>query len=154
MEITLLAVGRLRPAYRAACDDYARRIGRYARFSEVEVREASRAPTIASQREEEAERLRARVPGGATLVCLARAGTAWTSEELARRIARWREEARPLAFVIGGSSGLAGSLLDSAGARWSLGPATLPHELARVVVAEQVYRGFTILRGEPYHKGR
>ena len=50
MEITLLAVGRLRPAYRAACDDYVRRIGRYARFAEVEVREASRAPTIAAQR--------------------------------------------------------------------------------------------------------
>jgi 23S rRNA (pseudouridine1915-N3)-methyltransferase len=154
MEITLLAVGRLRPAYRAACDDYVRRIGRYARFAEVEVREASRAPTIAAQREEEAERLRARAPSGATLVCLARTGMAWTSEEVARRIGRWREEARPVAFVIGGSSGLAESLLDSAAARWSLGPPTLPHELARVVVVEQVYRAFTILRGEPYHKGR
>ena len=154
MEITLLAVGRLWPAYRAACDDYERRIGRHVRFAEVEVREASRAPSVAAQRDEEAERLRARLPAGATLVCLARDGTGWTSEELARRLGRWREEARPLAFAIGGSSGLADSLLQSAAARWSLGPATLPHELARVVVVEQIYRGFTILRGEPYHKGR
>lgn len=154
MEITLLAVGRLRPAFRAACDDYARRIGRHVRFAEVEVREASRAPTIAKQREEEAERLRARLPSGATLVCLAREGSAWSSDELARRLGRWREAARPLAFVIGGSSGLADALLRSAAERWSLGPGTLPHELARVVVVEQLYRGFTILRGEPYHKGR
>jgi 23S rRNA (pseudouridine1915-N3)-methyltransferase len=154
MEITLLAVGRLRPAYRAACDDYVRRIGRHVRFAEIEVREASRAPTVAAQREEEAQRLRARLPAGATVICLARDGSGWTSEELARRLGGWREDARPLAFVIGGSSGLADTLLESASARWSLGPATLPHELARVVVAEQIYRGFTILRGEPYHKGR
>ena len=73
---------------------------------------------------------------------------------MARRLGRWREAARPLALVIGGSSGLAESLLEEAAARWSLGPPTLPHELARVVVVEQVYRAFTILRGEPYHKGR
>lgn len=154
MQITLLAVGRLRPAFRAACDDYARRIGRHARFAEIEVREASRAPTVAGQREEEADRLRARLPSGALVVCLAREGSGWSSEELARRLGRWRDAARPVAFVIGGSTGLADSLLRAADERWSLGPATLPHELARVVVAEQLYRGFTILRGEPYHKGR
>ena len=120
MEITLLAVGRLRPAYRAACDEYIRRIGRQVRFAEIEVREASRAPTVAAQRDEEADRLRARLPTGATLVCLAREGVGWTSEELARRLGRWREEARPLAFAVGGSNGLADSLLQSASARWSL----------------------------------
>ena len=154
MEITLLAVGRLRPAFRAACDDYIRRLERVVRFTEIEVREASRAPTVAVQREEEAERLSARLPSGAMLVCLAREGSGWSSEELARRLGRWRESARPLAFAIGGSRGLADSMLRSAAERWSLGPATLPHELARVVVVEQLYRGFTILRGEPYHKGR
>lgn len=153
MDITLLAVGKLRPAYRDAADEYARRIARHVRFREIEVREAARAPGPAAQREEEAERLRARLPAGATLVALAREGAGWTSEELARRLGGWREAARPLAFVIGGSHGLADSLIASAAFRWSLGPATLPHELARVVVLEQIYRGFTILRGEPYHKG-
>ena len=62
--------------------------------------------------------------------------------------------ARPLAFIIGGSRGLAPGLTGSAAARWSLGPLTLPHELARVIVVEQLYRAFTIIRGEPYHKGR
>jgi 23S rRNA (pseudouridine1915-N3)-methyltransferase len=154
MDLVILAVGRLRSSYREACDDYLRRLSRYAKVREVEVREASRAPTVEAQREEEAGRLLARAPGGATVVVLAREGAAWSSEELARRMEGWRMAARPLAFLIGGSRGLASGLLASAAIRWSLGPLTLPHELARVIVTEQLYRAFTILRGEPYHKGR
>ncbi|HET8649442.1 MAG TPA: 23S rRNA (pseudouridine(1915)-N(3))-methyltransferase RlmH [Gemmatimonadales bacterium] len=151
MEITLVAVGRLRPSYRAACDDYLRRLRRYGRISEREVKEASRAPTPAVQQSQEAERLRAALPAGASVVALDRLGEAWSSEELARRVTQWQLAARPVALVIGGSTGLAPELLAGA-ARWSLGPLTLPHELARVVVTEQLYRAFTILRGEPYHK--
>jgi 23S rRNA (pseudouridine1915-N3)-methyltransferase len=154
MTLLVLAVGRLRAAYREACDDYLRRLARYARVEEVEVREASRAPTVEAQREVEAERLRARLPGGGTVVALARDGSSWTSEELARRMDGWRVAARPLAVVLGGSQGLSRGFLASATGRWSLGPLTLPHELARVVVVEQLYRAYTILRGEPYHKGR
>ena len=154
MALILLAVGRLRPAYREVCDDYIRRLGRHARVEEIEVREASRTPTIEAQRGEEASRLRVRLPSAATVVALTREGSAWTSEELARRVEGWRVAARPLAFVLGGSHGLSAYFLATASVRWSLGPLTLPHELARVVVAEQLYRAFTILRGEPYHKGR
>jgi 23S rRNA (pseudouridine1915-N3)-methyltransferase len=152
VDLVLLAVGKLRPSFREACDDYLRRLSRYAKAREVEVREASRAPTVVAQRAEEGERLLARRPPGSRLVALARQGTAWSSEELARHVARWQHEARPVALVIGGSHGLPPALLASA-ERWSLGPLTLPHELARVVVVEQLYRAFTILRGEPYHKG-
>ena len=154
MDLLILAVGRLRSSYREACDDYLRRLSRYAKLREVEIREASRSPTVEAQREEEAGRLLARAPAGATVVALAREGAAWTSEELARRIEGWRIASRPLAFVLGGSHGLAPGLLATAAGRWSLGPLTLPHELARDVVAEQLYRAFTIIRGEPYHKGR
>lgn len=152
MKLTLVAVGRLRPALRELVDDYLRRLGRFAEVQELEVREASTAPTPEVQRREEAERLLAKVPAGATLVALDRDGEAWSSEALARRLDGWRLAARPLVFVIGGSHGLDGTLLARCGARWSLGPATLPHELARAVVAEQLYRASTILRGEPYHK--
>jgi 23S rRNA (pseudouridine1915-N3)-methyltransferase len=146
VEALVLAVGRLRPYYREAYDDYIRRLGKYLKVRDVEVREAG-------QREQEAERLHRHLRPGTTVVALARAGEPWSSEQLARRLERWRMDARPLAFVIGGSRGLAPEFLAGAAQRWSLGPLTLPHELARVVVAEQLYRGMTILRGEPYHKG-
>lgn len=153
MEIALLAVGRLRPYYREACDDYLRRLSRYARMAEIEVREA-RAASAAAQQSEEAARLAARRVAGATTICLAREGTPWSSTDLARKLDAWQLSARPLAFIIGGSVGLAPHFIRSAAAIWSLGPLTLPHELARVVVVEQLYRACTILRGEPYHKGR
>jgi 23S rRNA (pseudouridine1915-N3)-methyltransferase len=108
---------------------------------------------VAAQRAEEAERLGARVEKGSNLVALARVGAGWSSADLASQLERWLLAARPLTFVIGGSHGLDSSLIARAVARWSLGPLTLPHELARVVVGEQLYRAFTILRGEPYHKG-
>ncbi|HJR16536.1 MAG TPA: 23S rRNA (pseudouridine(1915)-N(3))-methyltransferase RlmH, partial [Gemmatimonadales bacterium] len=131
---------------------YARRLQRYVTFQEHEIRESSRTPSVATQLAQEAERLGSRV-SGATLVVLAREGTAWTSRGLAQQVESWLLASRPVALVIGGSQGLDPSLLARASARWSLGPLTLPHELARVVVTEQLYRAFTILKGEPYHKG-
>ena len=138
---------------REAADDYLRRLTRYTKAREIEVREASGGPTIPAQREAEAARLAERIPAGSRAVALAREGQGWTSAELARRIDEWRLAARSVTLVLGGSHGLAPALLERADARWSLGPLTLPHELARVVVLEQLYRAFTILRGEPYHKG-
>jgi 23S rRNA (pseudouridine1915-N3)-methyltransferase len=153
VDVSVVAVGKLRPYYREAFDDYAGRLQRYVTFREHEVREASRAPTVAAQRAEEAERLGARMAKGSNVVALARVGAGWTSTDLARQLERWLLAARPLTFVIGGSHGLDSSLIARASARWSLGPLTLPHELARVLVGEQLYRAFTILRGERYHKG-
>ncbi len=153
VQIVILAVGKLRPALRDLCNDYHRRLAPYARVDEREVREASRAPSLAAQQAEEAERLLAKAPANATAVALARGGTLWTSVDLAKQLERWMLGARPLALLIGGSTGLSMDLVQRAAFRWSLGPLTLPHELVRVVVYEQLYRGFTILRGEPYHKG-
>lgn len=151
MRLALLAVGRLRPYYREACDDYLRRLRRWQPVDEREVKE-SRAAPAARQQAEEAERLLAQAPPQARLVALALDGTGWSSEALARELERWRLDARPVALLIGGSTGLAPALVARAEQRWSLGPLTLPHELARVVVCEQLYRAATILRGEPYHK--
>lgn len=117
------------------------------------MREAGRAGRPEVQRRRESQGLLAAVPDGATLVLLDRDGTSWSSEELAERLRHWRDLSRPLALLIGGAEGVDRSLREAATARWSLGPLTLPHELARVVVLEQVYRGFTILHRFPYHKG-
>ena len=151
MEIALLAVGKLRPSIRETCDDYLRRLSRYVRVREVEVREAARAPTLAAQRQREAERLRERVPAGATTVALAREGRPLTSEGLAGQLERWQLAARPLALLLGGSHGLASELLAEVDMRWSLGPLTLPHQLARVVLLEQLFRAHKIVLGERYH---
>jgi 23S rRNA (pseudouridine1915-N3)-methyltransferase len=147
-----VAVGKLRPYFREAADDYLRRLKRYVTLREHEVREASRAPAPATQLAEEAQRLASKIPRGAGVVALTRDGVAWSSRDVAGQLDRWIIAARPLALVIGGSRGLDPSFLAAAHSRWSLGPLTLPHELARVVVLEQLYRGFTILRGAPYHK--
>jgi 23S rRNA (pseudouridine1915-N3)-methyltransferase len=153
VDISVVAVGKLRPYYRQAVDDYARRLRRYVTFREHEVREASRAPTVAAQRAEEAQRLGTRIPPDSVLVALTRDGASWNSNDLAGQLNRWLLGARPVTLAIGGSQGLDSSILTRAASRWSLGPLTLPHELARVVVVEQLYRAFTILRGDPYHKG-
>jgi len=153
VDISVAAVGKLRPYYREAFDDYARRLRRYITFREHEIREASRAMSLPAQLAQEAERLGARIAAGVTMVALARDGTAWSSRELSRQVERWLVASHPVSLVIGGSQGLDPSLLARASARWSLGPLTLPHELARVVVIEQLYRAFTILKGGPYHKG-
>lgn len=152
MKTAIVAVGKLRPVFRAAADEYLDRLKRYTITDEIEVREAGKAPSPAGSLRQEAERLRGRIPGGAVVVALDREGQGWSSEELAFRIGRWRDEGRQLAFLVGGSQGLDAAILRGAQARWSLGSVTLPHELARVVLYEQLYRAWTIIRGEPYHK--
>jgi 23S rRNA (pseudouridine1915-N3)-methyltransferase len=152
MELVVLAVGRLRPVFRAAADEYLHRLRHYGRITEVEVKDAGRAPTAAAALALEGERLGARLATGARVVVLDRSAAPWSSEQVARRIEQWQLEARAVAVVLGGSHGLAPEILARAKERWGLGPLTLPHELARVVVLEQLYRGCTILRGEPYHK--
>jgi len=152
MDLLIVAVGRLRPHYREACDDYLRRLRRYARVEEREVREAGNEAAAAARRRNDAALLE-RAPAGASLVALTREGSAWSSRELARRLEAWRTTARPVVLLLGGSHGLGPAVLEQAAVRWSLGPLTLPHELARVVVVEQLYRAFTMLEGHPYHKG-
>lgn len=152
VRMTVVAVGKLRPAFREAADDYLRRLGRYVPVEEVEVREAGKAVSTAEALRQEGRRLETRLAGARRVVALDRKGTAWSSEELARQLERWRLDGGALTFVVGGSHGLDSAVLAEADQRWSLGPITLPHELARVVLLEQLYRAWTILRGEPYHK--
>lgn len=144
MRLVLLCVGKLGARYRAPADDYLRRLRKHLTIEEVEVREVGP--------DDEADRLEARLPAGALVVALDRTGRQFSSEALAQHLDGWRVAARPVAFLLGGSHGLHQRLLGAASLRWSLGLLTLPHELARIVVLEQLYRAGTILRGEPYHK--
>lgn len=155
MLVHVAAVGRVRhPGLQAACDDYAGRVQRYLNLAVHEVREAGRrAPDAASARRLEADRLTAVVPDDVYLVALTRTGEVLTSRAFADRVDRWRTDARDVAFLIGGAWGLDPRLIERSGTRVRLAPFTLPHDLARLVLLEQLYRAGTILRGEPYHKG-
>ena len=102
--------------------------------------------------EDEGRRLAAAIPSGARVVALDEHGSAWSTAELANRLERWMHEGRDLALLIGGADGLAPACIRSAEHRWSLSALTLPHGLARIVVAEQLYRASTILRRHPYHR--
>ncbi|HWA16095.1 MAG TPA: 23S rRNA (pseudouridine(1915)-N(3))-methyltransferase RlmH [Gemmatimonadales bacterium] len=152
MDLTLYAVGKLRPMYRTVADEYLARLGHYCRVEEIEVREAGKAPSAEVMMRQESERLAERIRDDSHVVLLDREARAWSSEQLSGRLDGWRNIGKPVALVVGGSHGVTTEFTRGAAERWSLGPMTLPHELARVVVLEQCYRAWTILRGEKYHK--
>jgi 23S rRNA (pseudouridine1915-N3)-methyltransferase len=153
MKLIVAAVGKPRnAALAAAIEQYEGRAAKYWPLEIREVREENaRGAQVSVVQEKEAERLTARVEG-ATVVACDEAGARMTSTAFAAFLQDARERARDVAFVIGGAYGLAESLRTRAQTRMSLAPWTLPHELARLVLAEQLYRAGTIVRGEPYHK--
>lgn len=147
------AVGKPRnAALAAAIALYETRASRYWPLVVYEVREEparSAPPDLVCARE--GERLAAKV-GAADLVACDERGDQMTSAAFARFLQEARERARDVAFVLGGAYGLAPELRDRATKRLAVAPWTLPHEMARLVLAEQLYRAGTIVRGEPYHK--
>lgn len=154
MRIVVAVVGKPRDAgLAAAIHDYETRAVRYWPLDVREVREESGRSLAADQvRAREAARLAAVLPVGAHVVSCELGGVAMTSEAFALWVQRRREEAKDLAFVVGGAHGLGDAVLRTANTRLALAPWTLPHEIARLVLAEQLYRAGTIVRGEPYHK--
>ena len=154
MRLTLLCVGKPRDRHLAgAIAEYEERIGRYWQFESIEVREeGARALSADLVREREGERLAAKVPAGARLVACDATGRGMTSEQFAAWLRDARDRAQSVAFVIGGAFGLSPALRARADMTLSFAPWTLPHELARLVLVEQLYRAGTIARGEPYHK--
>ena len=154
MPFTLAVVGRPRHAGLAdAIRDYEARAARYWPLHVREVREESaRSLPAAAVRDHEWRRLAEHLPRGARIVACDPGGESMDSAGFARWLQQHRDAARAVAFVIGGAFGLPDEARQAAATRLSLSPWTLPHELARLVLAEQLYRAGTIVRGEPYHK--
>lgn len=155
MKLALWYVGRSRnrsPLAEAAAD-YAKRLTRQTRFSEKAIRPAAPSLSSAEAMREESSRVLAALPANALLVLLDERGDLVRSEDLAQRVDRWRHAgSRTVVVCVGGADGHADELRQRADWVWSLSPLVLPHELARVVALEQLYRAFTILAGEPYHR--
>jgi len=138
MRIYVVAAGKIKDrSLRAVADDYLARIAHYGRIEEIETRDESG--------------LERAVPPGALLVALEVWGKQLSSEEFSTRLQKWTSTGKgEVAFLIGAAEGIPKALSERASAHLSLSKMTLPHRLARVVLFEQIYRGFSILRGEPY----
>jgi 23S rRNA (pseudouridine1915-N3)-methyltransferase len=134
VRLIVLSVGRLRPPYVDDVQHYKKLLARHARLELIEVRED--------------ERVAKRIPDRAFVSLLHREGEVFDSLRFAEFLEERRQSGRDLCFVIGGPVGLE---VDGVDHRFSLGPLTLPHQLARVVLLEQILRGHKILAGEPYH---
>lgn len=155
MKLWILSVGRPGPLFADAITEYERRAARYWTLQSIEVKEerAARLASTSAVQRAESERLMEKVPPGVEAIALTRTGAAWTSSRLAAYLEQLSVESRAgAAFLIGGAFGLSSDVTDRAHKRLSLSSFTMPHELARLVLAEQLYRAGTILRGEPYHK--
>ncbi len=150
-EIVVIWVGRRREPWESLCGEYRQRIGRFAPVREQVVRPARGAGRTRLRLEGNA--IRAVLPAGAWTVCLDRKGRSLSSRALAAEVGRLRTDwQRPVAWIVGSDLGLEGELQMTSRFRLSLGPLTLPHELARLTVFEQIYRSFTILEGINYHR--
>lgn len=149
-----MAVGKPKnTALAAAIDEYEMRASRYWPLAVAEVKEEpAKSASAEVVREREGERLAARVPAGTVVVCCDPGGRRMDSAAFATFLQGHRDAGRDVAFVIGGAYGLSPAMLKRAAVRLELAPWTLPHELARLVLAEQIYRAGTIGRREPYHK--
>ena len=153
MRAHLIAIGDRMPAWvQDGYAEYARRLARELPLQLVEISTKSRSRDAARAVADEGTALLAAIPKAAHIVALDGRGKAWSSEELAAQLGRWRMLGKDLAFLIGGPDGLAAEVLERADQRWSLGPATLPHPLVRIVVAEQLYRAVSQLGNHPYHR--
>lgn len=155
MQITIAAVGtRLEPWIYEAFGTYQTRLPRHLKVAVEEipaVRRKGRAP-VAAAIETEGERLLRHARPGVLAVALDERGLQWSSAELAGEVGRWLQQQREVAFLIGGPDGISDACRSRADRLWSLSRLTLPHGLVRVLLAEQLYRAWTIIQGHPYHR--
>jgi 23S rRNA (pseudouridine1915-N3)-methyltransferase len=154
VKLTVITVGKPGALLADAIQEYERRARRYWPLEIIEVRQERGRGADAAIREAESRRAMGRVPPGCDMYALTRTGDAIASSRLSRMLGTMATRSQPgAAFLIGGAHGLSDEVLRLADRRFRLSTMTLPHDMARLVLAEQLYRAGTIMRGEPYHKG-
>ncbi len=153
MKIAVLAVGKIKDRrLRDLCDEYRERLGHHLPVEEMDVAKTSRG-NASQVMKGEAASLESATPEGALRIAMTEEGKGLSSMDLARSMDRWMVEGRQdVVFYIGGANGLAPEFKRSCHRRWSLSELTFPHDVARMLLWEQLYRAMTIIRGEPYHK--
>lgn len=158
MRLLIAAVGHRQPDWvETAFGEYAKRMPREARIELVEIRPEARSDNagdaaVTKLLEKEAKRIEAALPAGCTRIALSERGEHFTTRALARALEGWLGDGRDVAFLIGSADGLHPDLENGAGRRMALSAMTLPHGLARVLLAEQLYRALSLIKGHPYHR--
>ncbi len=155
MKIRLLAVGSKMPGWvEEGVNTYRKRLPRdfNLEIEEIALGQRGKYADIAKARAQEAQRIRDKLRGDEYLVALEVKGKPWTTEQLAQEADAWRMAGRDIVLLVGGPDGLEPSLSATADKTWSISPLTLPHPLVRIMLAEQLYRAWTLLVGHPYHR--
>jgi 23S rRNA (pseudouridine1915-N3)-methyltransferase len=155
MQINLISVGNRMPGWvQQGYDEYAKRLPRECELVLKEIAPGKRGKNsdVARIVKEEGERMLAAIPQGAHIVTLDIPGKPWTTPELAQAMKRWLEGGQNIALLVGGPEGLADAAKQMARESWSLSKLTFPHPLVRIIVAEQIYRAWSILHNHPYHR--
>jgi 23S rRNA (pseudouridine1915-N3)-methyltransferase len=155
MRIHLVAVGTRMPSWvTAGYAEYARRLPRECSLKLVEIPVSKRRKSMSPARamQEEGDLMKAAIPAGCLVVALDVAGAAWSTAVLAERLQVWMADGRDVALLVGGPDGLSPDCLVCADLTWSLSALTYPHALVRIILAEQLYRAWTINTGHPYHR--
>lgn len=155
MNIHLIAIGERMPGWVSqGFDEYAKRMPRECRLHLVEIGAGRRGRRVDLARtvRDEGRRMLAAIPKGARVIALEVGGRAWSTEQLSQQLDRWMGSGQDVALLVGGPEGLADEVRAAAEQQWSLSPLTLPHPLVRVILAEQLYRAWSILNHHPYHR--
>lgn len=155
MKLKLLAVGQKMPNWvEQGFAEYAKRLPADCAIELIEIAPGHRAKNTSKEKamQQEAQSILKALRPQDHLVALDVLGKPWSTEQLAQQLSHWRMQGGDVALVVGGPDGLTAEVLAQAKQRWSLSPLTLPHPLVRVLLAEQLYRAWSILQGHPYHK--
>ncbi len=155
MRLHLIAVGNRMPAWVSdGYRDYARRMPPECRLELTEIAPGKRSAKadVARILDAEGKRMLAALPSGCRVIALEVDGKSWDTRLLAKRLGEWLQAGQDIALLVGGPEGLSSACRERAELCWSLSPLTFPHPLVRVVLAEQLYRAWTLLSGHPYHR--
>ncbi len=156
MRIHIIAVGKRMPSWvTTGFEEYTRRMPRHCeiRLTEISAGHRGKNADLVRINREEGERLLAAIPAGARVIALERSGRQKSTDALATALDGWLQEGRDVAFLIGGPEGLSQACQQRADEIWSLSGMTMAHPVVRVVLAEQLYRAWSIHAGLPYHRG-